>query len=632
MATLKNFVYVNILGITREPQFCMVRINRPLMNISKMKRSKGAFRVSDYIAINEFTYLQQTAKEYIVTSFSTISHDDDFAYLKIESNVPPEIEVGDYWWLRHEKLKIIEIIEVGLPLEATILKVKRGIDNTLKQDIIGTSFVDQRLNNCRFNTLMYEYKISNFVKDYRGLIIELTDNEGRLLGAGVIKSMSVTSGRAVIDCDDLIETVDNSIDKMKYWALTHYTALDDRTLQYVYTFKGLFSLILGFGIERGWSSADSVFRFKDKKSLQIVSTPIYKYIDKESMVEAKTSFTQRLSTLGALSPDDVTSYKDSEDFLTVNTPKSIDILKFVEFISGYFLSWDSNIGKYVFKNIIGITSNFDSSVEDKRRLMPDLSSPKVISTQFEVVKDIVVKWADRDTHFSTADFAGIYGSTSVSFQLFKNWNIENEAEIFEIILDNYLALQGLAVANLKVQIPQRLVEQKYQVGTKFEIQDIEDFYTFQKKGKEVFVYGVVSSTEGDEVNIVVVANLVYAPISPQLTVSYEGDYTSPTGDETWKYKIHNLNELLDIENIEEDSFWGQPYFEIDGEVKLLYVTGILPEAFTATVKGFFQDIIYIEKDTSFTDFDKVEGIIYGEFNTLSDFQKHFFYIGEHRWV
>ena len=632
---MKSFVYVNILGITKTPQLTQVRINRPLLDLTKLKVSKGTFRIIDYIATEEFEFLGESSREINVYNEYSSSPKDDEMWLKADGDVRADISLGEHWWLRNEKLSILEINYISTE-DFTNIRVKRGIAGTEKQNFLGEYFKEHFLSDSRYNTLMYSYSITNFKRDFRGLIVELRDDKGNLKAVGTIKSLNVTNGVAVIDCDDITSLIGVGFEKSIFYSLIK-TNLYSNLVQRILTIKGVLPAILGDTlVERS-----NIFNWIDSNKLKLTSIPIYRYIDYSSLNEMLATIPNRISRLSIMSVEDIESVMDEEDFPKINLPDNKELFEFIQFISGWFLVFDESKGKYVFKNIVGLQAQSVANIYNSRNLMNDLKVPKVVSTQFGVLNNIEIKWLDRSTFISITGYAGVSSNNTISFSIYRNFDYEVENELRNTIEDTYLLMQSVSVANLRVQIPEKLIEENYQVGTKFLINDIDKFFTFQKSNKEVFKYGIVVGYDKDIVDIAVVANLYYNPISPSVKVSYIGNFDI-NGTTTAKYKVLNFFDLIvnklteltpfgvylfqasnDVDAISDDSnVYLVKIIKIDDEHIYLDASGIL--------SGNENKVKYIEypyriKLNSVID----EGL---EYYQTSNNQKMFFYLGVSRWI
>ncbi len=636
---MKRFLYVNILGVTRTPQLSQVRITRPLLDLGKMKTQKGGFRVLDYIATEEFEYLNENAKEFDVYNEYSISCEDTHAFLKSKGDITSDVIVGSQWWLRNEKISILEVNYISSE-DITNIKIKRGVDNTFKQNIFGDYYKHHYLRYSRYNTLMYSYKIANFKRDYRGLIVELRTREGLLQGVGVIKDLNVTNGVAVIDCDDMADLVGADFEKSSFFEIIKNASNSDLG-QALLTAKNSFGAMLGVC----YVASLPMFNWFDKTKMRFSNIPLYRYIDIDSYREFKQALTGFLGRITVMSSDEVREIQNSLDFPKINVPDNKKVLDLLQFLSGYFLIFDETIGKYKFVNILGVRMKELEAIKDERNLMNDLLVPKVVSNQFGVIGNVSIKWLDRTTYISITGFAGISTNNTISLEVYRNFSLSYENEFRERIEDNYLMLQSLAVAELKVQIPEPLIQEKYQVGTKFKIKDIDKFYTYQVTGKEVFTYGIVTGYDKDIVKIVVVANLYFTPIAPSVKVIAEGR-EDVNGVESIKFKVLNLEELSDIDNdLTNTLVNGYFYFSSGNDViikaksaghsyKYSSITKIAPtylyidaSVFSTGEEEYYNRIEYPNRIKLGATYDTGE-----EYNDLMDNQKSFFYLGVDRWI
>jgi len=440
----------------------------------------------------------------------------------------------------------------------------------------------------------------------------------------------------VIDCDDITSLIGVGFEKSIFYSLIK-TNLYSNLVQRILTIKGVLPAILGDTlVERS-----NIFNWIDSNKLKLTSIPIYRYIDYSSLNEMLATIPNRISRLSIMSVEDIESVMDEEDFPKINLPDNKELFEFIQFISGWFLVFDESKGKYVFKNIVGLQAQSVANIYNSRNLMNDLKVPKVVSTQFGVLNNIEIKWLDRSTFISITGYAGVSSNNTISFSIYRNFDYEVENELRNTIEDTYLLMQSVSVANLRVQIPEKLIEENYQVGTKFLINDIDKFFTFQKSNKEVFKYGIVVGYDKDIVDIAVVANLYYNPISPSVKVSYIGNFDI-NGTTTAKYKVLNFFDLIvnklteltpfgvylfqasnDVDAISDDSnVYLVKIIKIDDEHIYLDASGIL--------SGNENKVKYIEypyriKLNSVID----EGL---EYYQTSNNQKMFFYLGVSRWI
>jgi hypothetical protein len=143
----------------------------------------------------------------------------------------------------------------------------------------------------------------------------------------------------------------------------------------------------------------------------------------------------------------------------------------------------------------------DSTVATPFELMGNIQTPKHVTTRFPKFSRVNIQTENGSLIYTFPDGAGIKGSNEISFDL-STFPITDEFKrmCFDSAM-NFSRINQYILSVLKVEIPEDLSEMSFPVGLKFEIDDIKDFDTFQKKGSEEFINGLVLNRDGNEVEI-----------------------------------------------------------------------------------------------------------------------------------
>lgn len=642
----ENFYFCKILGLHRDGsngEPVVTKVYKPKFDLKSWDFEDDGFRIEDFPNIGLFDVIdgQQAEKK--------IYFEDDITYASLDSsasftgfidklNTIDDIlfTTKEYVWLENEVVFIEQINDLGDRWEIVLQRSKNNTipitDGFIYKGFFGTNpkcYWSKRTIGyfAKEEKVRWEntYKLQRNKVNPLGLTVELRDyHTGSLEYIGVIESLNITEGTMVIDCKSITTAFDIEIPSymIKELLFPPYITIDN-----------LLRLCLGYHFSsrltkgytpKGYFTLDKV-KTETFNLLGNLASEIMFYIDYPSF-ERMLSFVPRFAIDGFT--------EDNED-----TIKMSDLLRFVSFITGHIITQENGLISFI--NVYAPQNAMENPTTLYRDLSKDLISPKTVTERFPYVGNITINTTNGKLIYMFPDGAGLKSDNGISFDL----DLKVDKALKEIIFEsvsNYSKIFRYILSILKVEIPEQLSEMDYRVGTKFFIQDISNFETFQKKGSEEFTTAIVLNREADEVEIGITAGQVYFPVAP----CWELEFASQTEEKQAKYTIKNLDEFLleagDLHittpYIYEDSFGNKTFIEVgteeDEKIYRAY------DSDWVKINAFIGSIV-LNNDTGLEiildfsaviDFESVKFLLWDrKTSTNRDFNSFFFELGVTEW-
>ena len=459
-----------------------------------------------------------------------------------------------------------------------------------------------------------EFQNRNYLESNKrslvGFRVELRDcdldHEDEIVAVGIIKGYSIRSGVMIIDCDDIMKSLEVDLPAVK-------TNRDLDTEEDM-------SFVMNLMLEQAFT---------------------YEYTKPTSGTEADIDYFYE--TLPEIAP-----YIYQEEFhnfvssmgmsLTLSNRgiKLNELLFLAEILQMRFLLFIPNSQPqycirpiYFFKSF----SSFDDIGIEPLTLSDEHNRPDYISDPAQTPAFFTFEFTNGKYRYNMLNKVGLVGEGEITMKFSCDSTPELVKQITDVAL-GYSKIVDHAVAIIKTEAPELLVREKFQVGNFYEFVDISDFETFQTKGKEVYKNLLCIKTDDSAVEFMVTGYNIYNPIAPMLTIARSVQST-PTITTLVFSKQHIKNEgAYDMSSPAIDStspFASRAYFAVGDYV---YIYGVdyvylgkvlITELFESGNEEFMRfdynsaiNVRYV----GFPDYEDVDA---------NDFQKKFMFVGRGVW-
>lgn len=621
---MKRLVKVKIIGfddVIRDEVLSYVNIYQDYVDYKTFKRSISGFTIDDFPFTEEFSivtgkqfvrrvmnqndlgpydwsnviYVEKASGEYLDTSGSEpvirdINDEIVFGYLTER----------EYFWLHKERLRVFTVMENPDDTSQWKLGVRRGQFNTIIKRYKG-------LSKYRDNEFQNRNYLETNKRSLIGIRVELydidEDHQNELLAVGVIKGYSIRSGVMVIDCDDIMKTLDIDIPASK-----RNRGLDTEE-------------DIPFGIntilERAFIS-DTSPDVTDGEDFDIgffyeTAPEISPYFTEQEIIKFINGlyYTPLLDNRGV---------------------KLSEVLFLAEVLQMTFLIFrpapkgQNIIPTKFFKTY----STFDNIEIEKIEITSDHNRPDYITDPAQTPAFFVIEFNNGKYRYNMLNKVGLVGEGEITMKFSCDVDTNLVKQITDVVL-GYSKIVDYAVAIIKTEMPELLIREKYKVGEFYEVTDISELETFQIKGQEQFKMALCIKIDDNQIEFMITGYNIYAPIAPMLTIaSYVQTTPTVTTLTFTKEHINNEGIYLQLEASLDviSPFDGRAYFEVGDYIYC-----------------YDKNFEWIEK-VQITDIDDVSiqfnsenaSIIryitfpdYGDIN-INTFQAKFLRIGVNKWM
>lgn len=501
----KKIYKIRIIGVTdflySEDYYVNVKVLRANFDIKTFKRSLSGFTIDDFPNVDIFNIIGDDNTEWDLSNQYSIFQDETYSVIEIDKTFyPTPPSVGDYLYLEKEIIKIHKDIT---PTGSTrwALQISRGFFGTQKKTYIVENSLKEIADEDDLTYFDGKFKVSTFKRSFNGFRVELIDPDTDIIEAvGVIKSVNLRGGRAIIVCDDLFSSIEVSYKKY----LNNINETSDELLMMIPFEKNASSTFTP-------STWNPLFRypvravsdnyFPEFSILGHNQPEIRDYIDRDLYYQ--------WCKLASFPINMIIDSDGSDDI------KVIDFLNFQEFVTGAF--WMFQNGSFFLLEYLKQYSTLNPKSHEMKGILNSLNIEEtdVITKPIQIPSIIEVKYkdengGDKSVEYISADSIGLRGSNiSFSFDL----NLDGVVDQILAMVQRYFDLLDFIVCELAVNIPYELSNNDYELGSRFEIADIEYIDTFQKKGQEKFTEAFVSKIEENNTSIMVGASTTFNPLS-----------------------------------------------------------------------------------------------------------------------
>lgn len=642
---------VFIPGIHRDTyNLCVVKVYKPEMNLLSWELEFDGFRIEDFPDYDLFDVIdgEQAEKEvyFIEDQTYTKYGDEGSIYGRIDKLSTSDtilFNSGEYVWLENEVVLITDITDEGdywsVTFERSLTERVTVNGENLAASFYGTKpkcyfskdTISKIAGDDESKKWMHTYRIQRNKLNFEGLTVELQDIEsGSVEYVGIIKSVSITDGTAVIECKSILTALETELSINQIQAITNTSGITLGDL-----IKSTY-LIHRYFYRPTSTTGDYILgnflgSFCSDIPFYIDSYKINELISKNSIFNDFIRFSSILDS------------GNSEE----QTIKISEILNFLLFSTGSVLYQDKGTLSVV--DILTPLNAMDSTVINPLELMSNLSTPKHITTRFPRFSRVNISTKDGSLIYTFPDGAGIKGDHELSIDL-STFRLTDEFKrfCFDAVM-SFSRINQYILSVVKVEIPEELSNENFNVGTRFQISDIEKFDTFQKKGSEEFDNGIILNRDGDEVEIGITTQQFFNPVAPCWKVDF---ISYDSGTEIVLYEVSNLDEFLTTKTInggEPTSVYDDYIYQSpDGNMSFA-VTGDFPGGKVYNLFdtnwnfiGFIgskEDItvpLYLKLVNSFAisqaNLETVKYITWCGAAGYYDFAKYFFRLGVDKWI
>lgn len=555
---MKRLVKVKIIGfddVIRDEVLSYVNIYQDYVDYKTFKRSISGFTIDDFPYTEEFSIV--TGKQFV----RRVMNDDDILpynwsniiyvekasgeYLdssetyRVVRDTDDQIVYGfeterEYFWLHKERIRISDVIENPTNTSQWKLTVGRGQFNTIIKRYKG-------LSKYRDNEFQNRNYIETNKRSLIGIRVELydidEDHQNELLAVGVIKGYSIRSGVMVIDCDDVMKTLDIDIPASK-----RNRGLDTEE-------------DIPFGINTMLERAFILdIAHYDTNNEDVDIGFFY-----ETAPEISPYFTEQ-EIIKFINGLYYTPLLDNRGI------KLSEVLFLAEILQMTFLIFrpapkgQNIIPTKFFKTY----STFDNIEIEKIEITSDHNRPDYITDPAQTPAFFVIEFNNGKYRYNMLNKVGLVGEGEITMKFSCDVDTNLVKQITDVVL-GYSKIVDYAVAIVKTEMPELLIREKYKVGEFYEVTDISELETFQIKGQEQFKMALCIKIDDNQIEFMITGYNIYAPIAPMLTIaSYVQTTPTVTTLTFTKEHINNEGIYLQLEASLDviSPFDGRAYFEV----------------------------------------------------------------------
>lgn len=541
---MKRLVKVKIIGfddVIRDEVLSYVNIYQDYIDYKTFKRSISGFTVEDFPYTEEFSIV--TGRQFVRR---VMNIDDIYAY-RYPATVNDEIYVEkasgeyldntgtypvirdindqvvfgyeterEYFWLHKEKIRILMVFENENNTSQWKLSVKRGQFGTISKRYKG-------LSKYRDNEFQNRNYLETNKRSLIGIRVELYDvdesHENELLAVGVIKGYSIRSGVTIIDCDDIMKTLDidipaskrnRNLDSEEDIPFGINTMLQRAFISDIYYYNGSYDpngedVDIGFFYE---TAPEISPYFEEQKITEFINALYYTpMLDNRGVKLSEVLFLAEILQMTFL------IFRPAQKGLNIIPTK-------------FFKTY----------------STFDNIEIEKIELLSDHNRPDYITDPAQTPAFFVLEFNNGKYRYNMLNKVGLVGEGEITMKFSCDVDTNIVKQVTDVVL-GYSKIIDYAVAIVKTEMPELLIREKYKVGEFYEVTDISELETFQVKGQEQFKMALCIKIDDEQIEFMITGYNIYAPIAPMLTIS-RAIQSTPTLTSLVFTKEHLNNEGL----------------------------------------------------------------------------------------